>query len=247
MLSESDLYCFYDGDPAPIVEFLEQLASWYRLTGNLSVLDIGCGPGRLLLPLADLGWRVVGMEPHADYAAAATRLASGHDEVDVRAGGFGDISADREFDLITAVNDPFAYLLTPAERIDALARCFAALRPGGVLFIDIPNFMWILKNYREPHPLTAEIDGLAVTRRASHEFDFHDAIWTHIDDFEISSEGATSNVSSSHRFAMMSFPEVAGAMSGAGFSDIATYRSYSARGPEHLDGPRIMVSAQRPT
>lgn len=246
MLSESDLYSFYDGDPTPIVEFIEWLAASYEIAGSLSILDIGCGPGRLLLPIAGLGWRVVGMEPRAGYASAASRLASGHDAIEVRKGGFADITADCEFDLITAVNDPFAYLHTPAERTDALARCFTALRPGGVLFIDIPNFLWILKNYREPRSLAAEIDGLAVTRRARHEFDFHNAIWHHTDDFVIDSRDAISSTSITHRFAMVSFPEVAGAMSDAGFVAIRTYRSYSAREPERLDGPRIMVSAQRP-
>lgn len=246
MLSESDLYLFYDGDPAPIVEFIAWLAASYEITGNFSVLDIGCGPGRLLLPLAALGWNVVGMEPHDDYAAAASRLANGHENVEVRTGGFDDLAADGEFNLIAAVNDPFAYLLTAAERIDALTRCFAALRPGGVLFIDIPNFLWILKNYREPRPLAAEVSGQSVTRRARHEFDFHDAIWTHVDEFEIGSGDRTSRASSTHRFAMMSFPEIAGATSEAGFKELRTYSSYSARGPERLVGPRIMISAQRP-
>lgn len=246
MLSESDLYDFYDGDPTPIVEFIEWLTASYGIAGNVSALDIGCGPGRLLLPLAALGWKVAGMEPHEDYAAAASRLVDRHDEVEVRTGGFGYITADREFDLIAAVNDPFAYLLTQAERTDALTRCFTALRPGGVLFIDIPNFLWILKNYRVPHPLTAEIDGQSVTRRARHEFDFHDAIWTHEDEFEIGSGDGTSLASTTHRFAILSFPELANALSDAGFKELRTYTSYSARGTERLDGPRIMVSAQRP-
>lgn len=164
----------------------------------------------------------------------------------MRAGGFGDLAADCEFDLIAAVNDPFAYLHTLAERTDALTRCFTALRPGGVLFIDIPNFLWIVKNYRDPRPLAAEIDGLVVTRRARHEFDFHDAIWIHVDDFEIGSGSEASRASITHRFAMVSFPELANALSDAGFSEFRTCGSYSARRPERLDGPRIMVSAQRP-
>lgn len=246
MPSDADLYSIYEIDPAPIVEFLGWLSLSYDLAGELAVLDMGCGPGRLLQPIAELGWSVTGMEPDGAYRDAASRSGSEQSQVNVVEGGFADLAAESEYDMIVAVNDPFSYLLTPAQRADALQRCFKALRSGGVLFLDVPNFHWILKNYRTPREITLEIQGCSVVRRPKHDLDFNDAIWTHTDDFEIASADGITHRSKTHRLAMVGFPELAAALTDAGFQDLRTYNSFAARETERLAGARIMVSAHRP-
>lgn len=247
MPSEGDLYStFYDSDPAPIVEFLAWLAGSYGLDGRLEILDMGCGPGRLLVPLAGLRWKVVGMEPDDTFRSSASQAVSQLNEevAEVVPGGWSDLNADAQFDLVVAVNDPFSYLLTPTERIDAFGRCANALKPGGVIFIDIPNFHWILKNYRTPPEIVVDVGGSTVTRRARHEIEFHDAIWTHTDDFEIKTGADTRNESKTHRFAMITLPEVVAGLTKTGFEELRTYNGYAARRSERLTGPRIMVSAR---
>lgn len=56
------LYRLFDSDPRPIVDFLSWLRVRYGIRDAPTVLDAGCGPGRLLFRLA---------RQHAiDYAAA---------------------------------------------------------------------------------------------------------------------------------------------------------------------------------
>jgi SAM-dependent methyltransferase len=92
------------------------LSSWCDLvdrTGARSVLDLGCGNGRLSRALAGHA-EVIGVD-------ILTTLLPGH-------AGFGFVRADmRElpfragrFDLAVAANDPFAHLLTDSERGRAL-------------------------------------------------------------------------------------------------------------------------------
>jgi SAM-dependent methyltransferase len=215
-----------EGDTQRVVAFLR----WLVGEGPARVLDVGAGTGRLLAPLEALGWDVVGLEPRASYRAQHGKI---------RPGGFADIDEDAIFDAIVAVNDPFAYLLTAAERRDALDRCHRALRPGGVLFLDLPNFLWILKNLRAPAP----IEKSGVRRVPSHEIDVHRAVWSHVDRFEIAADGSV--VVDRHDFAILTLPHVEEQVAAAGFAGVETFRSYASRASEALDGPRMLVAARK--
>lgn len=122
--------------------FLARLARSFDLASNLRVLDLGCGTGRLLGPLAALGWRVVGMDPQLENLEAARRVAANTPGVDLVASGFGDLDAIEAFDMIVAVGDPWWYLQTAAARADALLRVRRALRPQGLVVLEGPNFEW---------------------------------------------------------------------------------------------------------
>ena len=51
------------------------------------------------------------------------------------------------------------------------------------MFLDLSNFLWILKDYREPPSMRLSFDGTEVTRFAKHELDYHLGIMTHEDRF----------------------------------------------------------------
>jgi SAM-dependent methyltransferase len=170
-LTEGDCYAaFYWRDLGVELAFLERLARSYALPDDLRVLDIGCGTGRLLPPLSSLRWMVVGMEPHPDYVAMSRLVAAkAPGTIEVVAGGFGDLEAVSHFDLVLAIGDPWWYLLTPEDRADALASSYRALRPGGVILLDGPNFDWILDHYRPPVPSEVRYGEALIRRSPQHE------------------------------------------------------------------------------
>lgn len=241
----ADLYFASDSDPAHIVEFLRDLAFTYELPQPLHALDAGCGPGRLLAPLDRLRWQVTGIEPNPSFVASARSIAQSSRRVSVLQGGFLDVGQDGEFDLVIAVNSSFAHLLTPADRAEALRRIHRALKPGGVVFLDLPNFPWILRNQRPPQPYTFQAHGDTVTLRRSEEIDFHAATFTSTDDFIFAHSGA-SEARLVHRYGMATLPELQYHLDEAGFEDQRTFNSYAARSPQRLDGPRILLAARRP-
>lgn len=237
---------FIAADPTPVVQFLRWLSGHYGLVGRLSVLDVGCGTGRLLMPLAELGWDVAGLEPRADYLARAERAVSRMEgRIELQQGGFLDLADEGRFDAVFAISDPFWYLLSEGERLEALRRVRDALKPGGIVFLDGPNFFWILKHYRSPEPATVSLAGLEVHREPSHVIDFHEAIWTHVDQFTISRGADPETVWDEHRFAMLSLPEVMAALERTGFANLQTFSDYDSRASEQVSGPHMMVAAQR--
>lgn len=245
-MNQAQLYSLYESDPAPVVAFLRYLTDAYGLSGSLRVLDVGCGPGRLLAPLSGLGWTVTGLEPDADYAEAAARTAAGLPGARVMRGGFSDIDETGAYDLIAAVNGPYSYLTTFDARRDAVERATRALRPGGVLFLHFSNFWWILKNYREPPRESMEIDGITVTRTARHEIDVHAGRFTHIDSFRWTDAGGTNHeMEKTHEMGMLTPPETERFLREAGLEDLRTFNDYEDREPSRLTGKSVLIAARR--
>jgi len=244
---QSKLYAEFDDDSAPIVDFMKWLRAAYDLPTSPHILDIGCGPGRLLSEYAQLGWRVTGLEPDADFVEEAKKAAQKFGAINVRQGGFADIDEREVYDLIAAVNDPFMYLLDVAERVDALRRMYQALCPGGVMFLEMRNFLWKLWDYKDKVEETSVVDGKTVQHIMVHKLDFHNAIWILEDEYVIDGKiQGESEVSKTHKVAMITPPELFYFVQNVGFENLRTYNSYQARDDEPLNSSAMLISAQKP-
>jgi SAM-dependent methyltransferase len=236
---------FYGGSPPVEVPFVARLARSLDLAGELHVLDIGCGTGRLLGPLAALGWHVVGMDPQRENLGEARRVAA-HTPgaLEIVAGGFGDLDAVEAFDMIVAVGDPWWYLLTAAARADALSRVRRALRPQGAVVLEGPNFEWILDHYREPQPTEADVNGVRVRRVPRHDINRAAGTWTQTDSF--STPGDDDELTMVHSFAIVPLTEVRSALDHAGFDPVELYTNWASNAPGGPEGPRIVAVGRRP-
>jgi SAM-dependent methyltransferase len=131
--------------------FVLQLA---RESGG-PVLDLGCGTGRLLFPLAQAGFQVTGVDNSPQMLAIANnRLAGQPDEI-------RELITLWERDIRTLTKNqtkkrfPLALLsyntllhIREEEILDMLNHLADLLRPSGKLFIDIENpFLLAATNY----------------------------------------------------------------------------------------------------
>jgi SAM-dependent methyltransferase len=111
---------------------------------NGRILEVACGSGRVLVPLAQAGYAVVGVDAspymldlaRQKLAAAGTAVAG---RARLMQGDMRSFSLDERFDLAIIAAKSFAYLLTRAEQLAALATVAAHLRPGGLLVLDFLN------------------------------------------------------------------------------------------------------------
>lgn len=237
----AQLYNTFDIEPLHIRDFLLWLAQSYSLPSSPHLLDMGCGPGRLLQPMAAQGWRVTGFEPDTDYCNAAAKIAEQNPMIAIRQGAFSDLDEQENYDLIAAVNAPFAYLLDIPSRLDALGRMYRALRPNGIIFLDFPNFLWILRHYRPPQDsIVTTKTGDTLRRVIRYDIDWHSSTFTHTDTFYRNEQYLSTQI---HRMGIVSPQTIFSLVEQAGFSQIRTYNNYANRQSQHIKHQRIMLSA----
>jgi 2-polyprenyl-3-methyl-5-hydroxy-6-metoxy-1,4-benzoquinol methylase len=114
------------------LEHADKLSDWARLLGTDagSVVDVGCSGGLLLEAAAAAGWTVRGIEPSSVGVQECRRLGIPVDHC-----GYADVELDAAADVVHA-KLVLEHLPDPA---DFVAWSRRALRPGGVLTIQVPN------------------------------------------------------------------------------------------------------------
>ena len=98
-------------------------------TGKM--LEVGCGRGELLLGAMNRGWSVYGIEMTEDFAEVARSKGIDIEHSSVEQSK----SLDQTYDVILLA----AILEHLYDPIATLNKVHAALRPGGLVFIDVPN------------------------------------------------------------------------------------------------------------
>ena len=106
------------------------------------VLELGCGTGRLMIPLAEAGFRVTGLDRSPGMLAeAATKLSQLDPAVEAATrlveGDLATFTLDATYDSILIPARAFAFLLTVDDQRSCLGRVYEHLRPGGFVAIDL--------------------------------------------------------------------------------------------------------------
>ncbi|MEU3980536.1 class I SAM-dependent methyltransferase [Streptomyces sp. NPDC026672] len=98
------------------------------------VLDAGCGTGRVMIRLAELGYDCVGVDLDASMLAVARKKAPELPWIQADLATFDPAEAGvpADFDLVVAAGNIFP-LLAPGTEAAVLRRLTATLRPGGLL------------------------------------------------------------------------------------------------------------------
>ena len=105
------------------------------------VLELGCGTGRVTLPIAQSGIDIVGLdnsEGMLEKARGKARLLEdGHGRMDLRMGDMRAFSLDRTFPLIIIPFRGFLALLSVEEQVRCLTAIKKHLGPDGRLIFNI--------------------------------------------------------------------------------------------------------------
>lgn len=169
---------FYDS----VVPYLgRQDVSFFVEMAQLSggpVLELGCGTGRVLIPIAESGIEIVGLDASPlMLAVCRDKLLRASQDVRSRVtglvhGDMRDFELGRKFSLVTIPFRPFQHLLTVDDQMSCLANIRRHLADRGKLVLDIFNpslphladESYLQEHGEEPEFVTP--DGRKVVRRA---------------------------------------------------------------------------------
>jgi SAM-dependent methyltransferase len=122
------------------IAFYVQMAS----SSEGPVLELGCGTGRVLIPIARADNEIVGLDS-SPHMLRVCREKLAHEPEDVRTrveliqAEMGHFDLDRKFDLITTPFRPFQHLLTVGEQLSCLSCVHSHLSDDGVFVLDLFN------------------------------------------------------------------------------------------------------------
>jgi SAM-dependent methyltransferase len=120
------------------------------------VLELACGTGQLLVPIARSGLRAVGLDLSAAMLAAANeRARSASAAVEFRVADMRSFALGEQFALIFVARNSLLHLHSTEEFISCFESVRAHLRPGGAMIFDIfnPNVEILARPPHQRYPL----------------------------------------------------------------------------------------------
>lgn len=118
------------------VSFMERALA---LSKGSVVLDLACGQGEYAVELGRRGYSVVGYDLSVfQLAMAADRAQAASQRINFLQGDMREMAFESMFDAIVSWNTSFGYF-EEDRNTDVLRRMYSALRPGGVLLLEIQN------------------------------------------------------------------------------------------------------------
>lgn len=242
----------YDLEHDSFRDDIDLLLSFAEATGG-SILEMGCGSGRVLAPLAGAGFSVVGLDRSTTMLdRACARLANANlvDRVSLVEGDMaGDVPVPGEpFGLVVFTLNALMHLPSAELQMAALANARNRLGPKGQLVIDImnpaPDYLVNLASSPALEWSASLDDGSVVDKwafRHVHPIDqvIETTLWYDL----VSSEGELVRHRSQFDLRYLHANELSLMLDVAGFAGVHMYGSYELDALDDSSG-RILVTAE---
>lgn len=149
---------FYLSKPRFKPPYIKKEVAFIKRALNLpkraKILDLCCGHGRHLLPLAKMGYQMTGLDlSRKALSILAKNVKNKKLKIRILRGDMREIPFRNKFDAVINMFTAFGYLETDYEDFKVLKSVAKALKPGGKFLIDIMNHDWMLANF---HPKSWE-------------------------------------------------------------------------------------------
>ncbi len=171
---------------ANLVEALLQTHFPERAASSLSVLDGGCGTGRMGIELTRRGYDVVGADLDEVMLSQAQRKAP---EMTWLLADLSTVSIDKRFDAIVLAGNVMIYV-TPGTERAVLANMVGHLKPGGLLLaaFELNPYPWTELTIDRYDGMLAELGMEKVERWSTWDRDE----WGEWDKYAVSLHGLAS-------------------------------------------------------
>jgi ubiquinone/menaquinone biosynthesis C-methylase UbiE len=132
---------FYDFQYADLKADIDMYIALAKEYGE-PVLEVGCGTGRIMIPLAREGFKVTGIDITRSMLDIARRKVCvekhpAQGRIEIIEADMRNFSLNRKYQMAFIPINSFLHLLTTSEQVSTLNSIGAHLKSGGVLVIDI--------------------------------------------------------------------------------------------------------------
>jgi SAM-dependent methyltransferase len=160
---ESDVYRIVqpaERGPAVLAAELSLLPQWLHVSPGQSVLDVACGDGRLAVPLAAAGYKVIGLDQSPKLLSLAKRrFPETQGRLELVTGDMRAFQLPKPVDAVACVFASFGMFLDERDHVKTLQAFHAALKPGGRLYLEVFNPFYFVHAVQQAAPLS---DGVLV-------------------------------------------------------------------------------------
>lgn len=231
-------------DEARFTEAKAHLPDLMRLSGVQSgqVLDLGCGPGRYSLPLAEAGFSVCALDTSpALLDQLKQNLPSigpeAQSRIEIIQGDMREFVREESFDWVMVMWSTFGYFEDEEDHGLVLDNIYRSLRSGGKLMLDLVGLEYLCRAL-EPVHLSEFEDGRLLIERPVLIDEM-----TRLENEWLLIEGDTvKRATFTHR--VWSGGEMAQLLAMHGFSVIGVYGDYEGS-PYDMDAERMLFVAER--
>lgn len=234
----------------------EDMGLWLSFAGRTDrpILEVGCGSGRITLPLAQAGHTVTAIDPSWVMLEIARKKgdAAGLDNIEWSAVTLTDPAAVFEpgrYGFILIPQDVFLHCEHGEEQLEWLRSCAAAMHFNGVLAIDLPGPALWLDPDTNSQPILAFTgkrgDDMAFDAWHVHEDDLAaQTRWLRVSYETVDDDGAVHREQSEHTLRYVYRFEMEYLLAHAGLALSDVYGDYDL-GPLTNDSERMIVIARR--
>jgi len=228
------------------IEFFKFAFENYADMQIKKILDVGCGTGRHYVPLTQAGYEVTGLDPSENMLSKLRiKLEKAHVKPNIVVKDMREIDFDTQFDAIICMNSAFLYLLTDDDILNTLKAFQKALNNGGLVIIDIMNFLSLIGRYREEVIGRQIKDGVICETAIRHSIEDLPAIWNH-DEFGIINDNGTEiTYHEQHNLRMVNYNEMRRFLKDAGFRDIKCFGDFTDREEAKTNARRLILVGVR--
>ncbi|HEX4208075.1 MAG TPA: class I SAM-dependent methyltransferase [Ktedonobacteraceae bacterium] len=141
-MHEYDLIApFYDAEHAHFSEDIDMYLNFATSSGG-KILELACGSGRVLLPLAQEGYALTGVDTSDAMLGLARRnleAAGVNEQCSLIQQDISQLALPHKFRLAFIALGSFAHITARKAQQQALAAIHAHMSPGGIFILDISN------------------------------------------------------------------------------------------------------------
>ncbi|NOG53660.1 MAG: class I SAM-dependent methyltransferase [Planctomycetes bacterium] len=205
-----------------------------------AILDLGCGPGRIALELAQRGYRVTGVDRTAAYLdEARQRAETAQLDIEWVHRDMRLYRRDDTFNLVLSMFTTFGYFEDAADDRQVARNIHANLKPGGCMLIDVIGKEILARQYRA-RDWNTEADGALMLQERTI---CNNWSWIRCKWIRILPDGTQHTYHLEHR--LYSAGELIDLLTQEGFVNVNAYGSLEGTPYDH-EARRLIVTAEKP-